>query len=174
MREMEMRHVYFFMFMALLCLGAGTASAQPDESRDSNNYIYSDEINLGANEYNDTIDFGFIIHPPASSIGNLVWLDLNRNGIQDDFDASGRLLGIKDVRILLYYKLGDKDVIFGEQFTGEDGSYRFDGLPPGTYKVYVDRETLPDDSYQPTIPYAPGSTIENDSDGIGSTDTLPA
>jgi len=168
-----MRHVYFFMFMVLLCLGAGTASAQPDESRDSNNYIYSDEINLGTNEYNDTIDFGFII-PGVSSIGDLFWLDLNRNGIQDDFDSSGRLLGIKEVRILLYYKLGDDYVKLGEQLTGEDGSYRFDGLPSGTYKVYVDRSTLPDDSYQPTIPYAPGSTIENDSNGIGITDTLPA
>jgi uncharacterized repeat protein (TIGR01451 family) len=89
--------------------------------------------------------------PPASSItldpvsaggaiGDLVWLDTIPNGVHDTGEP-----GLYNVRIWLDTN-DDGDFDSGvdlETLTGTDGKYLFDGLFPGTYRVYLDELTLP-------------------------------
>ncbi|NPA60651.1 MAG: hypothetical protein GXO06_00005, partial [Epsilonproteobacteria bacterium] len=79
---------------------------------------------------------------PPIEVGNRVWFDKDRDGIQDPNES-----GIADVR--LYLKDGN-DVIVGETVTDENGSYVFNytnvdanstqpGLKPNSkYTVYID------------------------------------
>ena len=157
-----MRRVYLLMAVVVLCLGAETALAQ-EPAR----YIYSDVIFLGDDESNMTIDIGLIPNG-SSSIGNFVWEDRDRDGIQNDGDDSG----IEGVLVLLYSKEESGYQKAGQTYTDSKGYYLFENLPAGTYIVVVDRDTLPEELI-PTTPHAPGSTNEDDSNAIGSTGTLP-
>lgn len=157
-----MSRVYLLMAVAVLCLGAETAFAQ-EPAR----YIYSDVVFLGDDESNMTIDIG-LISTGNSSIGDFVWKDFNKNGKQDEGEP-----GISNVLVLLYYEEGSGYQKFGQTYTDPNGYYKFENLPAGTYIVVVDRDTLPEDWRAPTTPHATGSTNEDDSNAIGSTDTLP-
>ncbi len=77
-----------------------------------------------------------------ASIGDLVWNDTNKNGIQDNGER-----GIADVRLKLYN--GD-DV--ERDKTNSTGKYKFKDLCEGTYTVVVDTNTLPQGCY-PTYDY---------------------
>ncbi|TCO65056.1 SdrD B-like domain-containing protein [Actinocrispum wychmicini] len=72
-----------------------------------------------ADAENMTMDAGLV--PPANRIGDLVWTDLNHNGLQDPGEP-----GLPDVPVAL----GDK-----KTFTGKDGRYEFSDMPDGTYTV---------------------------------------
>ena len=64
-----------------------TPNAGTDRSVDSSTGS-ADSISLVTNGASDpTLDFGFV--KGAVSVGDYVWFDSNRNGIQDDGDASG-------------------------------------------------------------------------------------
>jgi LPXTG-motif cell wall-anchored protein len=82
---------------------------------------------------NPTIDAGLV---PLVSVGDLVWIDLDRNG---SFDI-GAEQGIAGVRVELLTPFGGAvtdglgDVV-GAVTTGTDGRYQFDDLVPGTYVV---------------------------------------
>jgi hypothetical protein len=73
----------------------------------------------------------------ANSLGNRVWEDLNRNGLDDDNEP-----GIEGVTILLW---GDSDgdgipdynKFMGSTKTDADGRYIFTGLEPGNYLAFV-------------------------------------
>ena len=111
-------------------------------------------VTLALNNSSDqTIDFGYET-PCTGSIGNFLWHDTNRNGIQDPGEP-----GIDGVTV----KLKDSD---GNQIavttTGPNGFYQFTGLCAGSYTVEVDSSTLPA-NFTPTTPNAPGSTTANDS-----------
>nr|WP_122011775.1 SpaA isopeptide-forming pilin-related protein [Maliibacterium massiliense] len=122
--------------------------AGDDRAIDSNideNY-FSEEITLRVTldalgvlhgEDNDTIDAGFIT---ASALGNRVWMDENRNGIQDPGEP-----GVNGVTVNLYRadvqgNIGP--VIYRSTTTqtvdGEAGVYWFEGLLPGKYAVEFD------------------------------------
>jgi hypothetical protein len=105
------------------------------------------------NSSDQTIDFGYET-PCTGSIGNFLWHDTNRNGIQDAGEP-----GIDDVTVIL--KDGDGNQI-GTTVTGPNGFYQFTGLCAGHYTVEVDGTTLPA-GFTPTTPNAPGSTTANDS-----------
>ena len=64
---------------------------------------------------------------PAGSIGDVVWDDLNRNGIQDAGES-----GISRIEVNLYDCLGNK---LASTFTCANGSYSFSGLHPGDYRI---------------------------------------
>lgn len=72
-----------------------------------------------------------------NSIGDRVWHDLNRNGIDDNGEP-----GIAGVRILMWRDLNadgvpDSNGFVGEQITDANGNYRFTSLDPGSYLPFV-------------------------------------
>jgi hypothetical protein len=82
-------------------------------------------------------DCGSKISPGIVSIGNRVWNDYDRDGINDPNEP-----GIPGVSLVLW---GDSDGdeipdwrgFGGVQVTDEEGYYRFSGLKPGNYLVFV-------------------------------------
>ena len=109
---------------------------------------------------------GIGIQPPQPPFfGDTVWLDANRDGIQDAGEV-----GINGVRVELYEDDGDGvadpavDTMYGFTVTSSDGSddgkYRFSYIPPGDYFAVF---YAPDD--HSTSPVNAGSN-DVDSDGV--------
>jgi hypothetical protein len=71
----------------------------------------------------------------SSSIGDVVWWDLDVDGVQDPDED-----GVPDVRVRL---LDGADVEVASTTTDADGVYRFSNLHSGAYRVVVDGATLP-------------------------------
>jgi hypothetical protein len=65
-----------------------------------------------------------------ASLGNLVWLDSNRDGIQDPDEV-----GVKGVTVELNDAQGAQ---VATAITDADGHYSFAGLEPGTYSLRFD------------------------------------
>ena len=121
-----------------------------------------------------------------AELGNFVWQDVNRNGIQDDGDT-----GVNGVSVLLYSDLDGDGVAEPNADDGPaiatrvtttlgttPGYYLFEDLDPGDYFVVFDATTLPT-GFEFTTPDAVGSTDSNDSDadvnsGISAVTTLQA
>jgi serine-aspartate repeat-containing protein C/D/E len=105
------------------------ADANIDSDVDKNTGTTS-LLTLGQAEENLTLDAGLIKLPPGS-IGDYVWLDSNRNGLQDPTEE-----GLNQVNVQLY---NDKDQLVSETVTadqaGKSGSYLFDNVDAGTYYV---------------------------------------
>jgi hypothetical protein len=72
------------------------------------------------------------------AIGNFVWHDRNKNGVQEAGEE-----GISDVRLKLYN--GDD---IEKDTTNATGRYKFKDLCEGSYRVVVAEETLPQGCYQ--------------------------
>lgn len=98
-----------------------------------------------------TLDFGFVLKTYA--VGDYVWVDTNRNGVQDEGEAP-----LSDVGVELFDAAGRS---LGSTTTDENGRYVFDDLPAGTYRV---RFTLTD--AQAAI-----YTFTSTNDGPGSLDS---
>lgn len=107
---------------------------------------------------NMTVDFGFVLAPvqpePLSSLGDTVWFDTNRNGVQDAGEA-----GVDGVLISLRAPDG---TVVATTSTNENGFYTFDDLAPGPYDVCFDLATLPSGTV-PTVSNA-GDDDSLDSD----------
>ena len=97
-----------------------------------------------------------------NTIGDLVWEDENRNGIQDVDDD-----GIGGVTVQLYQPGsngsigGGDDVLVGTTTTNASGLYQFTGLPNGEYFVVV----TPPTAAWLTSPTGVGADDAIDSDG---------
>lgn len=75
--------------------------------------------------------------PGIVSIGNRVWNDLNMNGINDPDEP-----GIAGVSLVLWGDpdgdgIPDWEGFSGVEVTDDEGYYRFSGLEPGNYVVFV-------------------------------------
>ncbi|MDL2289653.1 hypothetical protein LJB83_02700, partial [Clostridia bacterium OttesenSCG-928-F22] len=89
-------------------------------------------------EDNDTIDAGFMI---PSALGDRIWIDLNRNGLQDPGEP-----GLNGARVNLYRVINGnvESTPFRTEYTaanpanGEAGYYWFGNLAPGQYVVEFD------------------------------------
>ncbi|MFS8096220.1 hypothetical protein LFM09_03685 [Lentzea alba] len=91
------------------------------------------ELGVGKRE-NLTVDAG--VHAPANGVGDFVWIDANKNGLQDEGEKP-----VADVPVKLFDAQGKE---LGSKKTGPDGKYYFtDGLPDGSYKVCFDIKNLP-------------------------------
>ena len=86
------------------------------------------------NLHDQAQDFGY---QPLGSIGDVVWMDLDANGIQDLGE-----IGIPGVIVTLIGSRGDTMITVTDAENG-GGHYRFDALPYDTYTIVVDPTTLP-------------------------------
>ncbi len=85
-------------------------------------------VNQGDKSYNNY--FGDKIQViQKGSIGNFVWNDLNKNGIQDYGEP-----GVPNVIVKLY---DCNDNWIKELTTDSNGKYKFDSLNPGSYQILV-------------------------------------
>ena len=127
--------------------GAGTAATDSDVTAIVGSIGRTVNIDLDAFENDLTWDAG--IYLPPASIGNFVWYDTNRDGVQDAGEV-----GINNITVELFRPgLGpdgipdtsDDDLPIATQTTadlgGNPGYYLFDELLPGDYSV---RFTAPD------------------------------
>ncbi|QNK58400.1 SdrD B-like domain-containing protein [Paenibacillus sp. PAMC21692] len=92
---------------------------------------------------NPSIDLGLVAQ---GSIGNYVWFDINRNGIQDASEQ-----GLNDIPLRLY-RGSDTGPVYAETKTvngpdGKPGYYLFDNLASGNYFVQI----VLDDDHEVTI-----------------------
>ncbi len=120
---------------------------------------------LQAAETNLTLDIGLI--QPATALGNTIWRDDNRDGLQNESPANG----VNGVTLKL---LNDSGAVISSTVTANDangnpGFYRFGGLNAGTYVVMCDLATLPIGS-QLTGINASDDALDSDAD---ETCTIP-
>jgi SdrD B-like domain/Secretion system C-terminal sorting domain len=139
-----------------------------DDTKDSDpvNGVVSGIV-LTAGQNNQTVDAGFVY--PTGSIGDRVWHDVNRNGIQDAGEV-----GLAGITVTLYDGAG---AIVATTATDGFGNYLFSNLPVASGGTnYQVRFSLPAE-YTFSPQNAAGSTAANNSDanpatGFTSTVTL--
>ncbi|WP_159888403.1 SdrD B-like domain-containing protein [Paenibacillus puerhi] len=149
---------YYIQFVIPADYGVTLANVS-GEATDSNKTDaagFTEKITIGTGNWNDlTIDLGLV---PRGEIGNYVWLDQNRDGLQNE-DAS---LGINGVEVRLYSS--DRTgaplavTMTSNDAQGRPGYYLFDDLIAGDYYVQF---VLPAD-YTKTLEVQ-GSQTELDS-----------
>lgn len=90
----------------------------------------------------------------SASIGDFVWIDADADGQQDPGEA-----GLSGIRVFLDTD-ADGEYDPGEPFqtTDLDGRYLFTGLAVGSYRVAIDRTTIPA-GHLPTTPTSLSRTI---------------
>ncbi len=104
-------------------------AAGTDGNSDINNAGYSPVFNINVNgvgvaKDNNTIDAGYI---DLKYIGNYVWNDINKNGIQDNGEA-----GVAGVTVTLF---DNGTSTIASTVTDAYGFYKFAGLYTNTYKI---------------------------------------
>jgi hypothetical protein len=107
-----------------------------------------------AGDVNHCVDAGLV--GPQNSIGNRVWYDANRNGIQDPGEP-----GIGGVKTTLENASG---TAVATTSTDSTGRYFFQSLPSGRYRVCFDKSTLP-------AQYADGTFTRQNAAGGNGTDS---
>lgn len=115
----------------------------------------SDTFQLAPSFYDDRWDAGLIFLDEKSSIGDWVWEDFNRNGIQDLNEP-----GIAEVQVKLIAMPGN--TVVASTVTDDAGQYLFEEVQPGTYVVEFSPGSLPD-GYVFTSPHQ-GTDDGKDSD----------
>jgi len=106
-----------------------------DDAKDSdiNTSGQTGTYTLAAGQTDLTADAGLY---KLAQLGDRVWLDTNKNGVQDSGEA-----GVQGVQVTL---LDSNGVAVGSPLvTDANGNYLFTGLKPGTYSVQFDKTTLP-------------------------------
>jgi uncharacterized surface anchored protein len=93
----------------------------------------SDVITLSAGQTNNNVDAGFY---KGATLGDRVWLDTNKNGVQDSGEA-----GVANVKVILLDASGNPTGTTAT--TDANGNYSFTNLKPGTYSVQFDKGSLP-------------------------------
>ncbi|WP_207492535.1 SdrD B-like domain-containing protein [Aridibaculum aurantiacum] len=131
-----------------------------NDAKDSDPSGGSVIINLAAGQTNNNIDAGFYdaSTPGSGKIGNFVWNDLNKNGIQDAGEQ-----GISNVTVTLTSASGAPTTTT----TNANGYYQFVGLNSGNYTITF---TTPN-GFTPTVSNA-GSNDEVDSDPTNGSVTV--
>lgn len=108
-----------------------TANVGADDTIDSDadGTGTSQTVTLVDDEINVTVDAGLRrTITGLSSLGDFVWYDLNKNGLQD----GGSEVGVPGVTVLLY---NNANTVIATTTTDRNGFYLFTGLSAGTYTV---------------------------------------
>ncbi|MEZ5045997.1 MAG: SdrD B-like domain-containing protein [Chitinophagaceae bacterium] len=87
----------------------------------------TDIINLGQGEDKMSVDMGLVPPSGTASLGNLVWFDLDQDGLQDSGEP-----GVQGIEVTLCDNAGNP---LATTTTNSEGEYYFVGLAPGTYAV---------------------------------------
>jgi hypothetical protein len=95
-------------------------------------------------------DFGILCADDLAALGDRVWLDENRNGLQE-----GRETGIAGVIVRLHNSAGN---VISTTTTDPQGAYLFSGLVPGAYAV----------SFSPRVGYVCTQALAGDDRAIDS------
>ena len=150
-------------------LDEGCAPTSPDVGSNTNDEIDSDAdpitgitpaITLSkTHRHDDTLDLGLI--PVRVSLGDTVWKDLNRNGLQDDGEP-----GVSNIVVHLLAADGTR---LDTTTTDTSGHYQFTGLKPGTYAVQFDLTSITDGCYPTEQNTGSDSDDQRDSDGDPAT-----
>ncbi|MEZ4684825.1 MAG: SdrD B-like domain-containing protein [Bacteroidia bacterium] len=112
---------------------------------------------ISPTEYDTTWDAG--IYEPLASIGDFVWFDNDRDGIQDPGEP-----GVEGVVVYLLNAAGDT---VNTDTTDNSGRYFFEGIDPGNYLIVFDLGTIPTDYV--VSPKDQGVTDASDSDANPAT-----
>ncbi len=122
----------------------------------------SDTVTI-SDDNNYSLDGG--IYSPTYCLGDMIWKDIDQDGIQDDGEE-----GVADVNITLYNSSNEE---LGTDTTDSSGKYEFCNLSSDDYYIVVDKSTLPD-GYEITAQNQ-GDDDNNDSDinpDDGKSDTV--
>jgi hypothetical protein len=85
------------------------------------------ETNLQAGETDRTWELGLYLDEPPAAIGDRVWFDTDRDGVQDVGER-----GVSGVTVQL---LNASGAVVATAVTDQQGNYLFENLPPGNYAV---------------------------------------
>jgi hypothetical protein len=110
-------------------------TADPDGTNDD-----SSRVILAAGQVDLDQDFGY---RGASSIGDTVWFDVTRDGIQDPGEPGTGAVGVSVTWLGPDGVAGGGDDVMIETTTDADGHYAVPGLIGGAYVVDMDVATLP-------------------------------
>ncbi|GIN72971.1 hypothetical protein J14TS2_34460 [Bacillus sp. J14TS2] len=126
-----------------------------DNSIDSSTWKATSRHLTKDGDHDPTLDFGFVKEEPKKvSVGDYVWFDANKDGLQDETDVP-----LKGVVLTIEDKEGNPvtDVYgnpVGPTTTDKNGYYIFENLPiDNTYTVRIDREASKEalKGYVPTL-----------------------
>ncbi|GAB5518060.1 MAG: hypothetical protein RhofKO_03110 [Rhodothermales bacterium] len=142
-----------------------TKDAGNDDAKDSdvNGSGMTDCFTLGLGEDKDDVDAGAVVE--KASVGDKLFDDKNRNGIQDANEP-----GIDGVRVRLFACDGNGDITgpaLATQNTSNGGMYTFANLNPGKYAVHFD---LPAGFQFTTQDAGNDDAKDSDVDNTGKTD----
>lgn len=116
-------------------------------------------VTLIADEINTTVDAGMRRTTAGAALGDFVWYDLNKDGVQD----GGSEVGVSGITVLLY---NSSNVVVGTTTTDMNGYYLFTGLPAAT-SYTVGFENIP--AGYGFSPNNGAATVTNNSDVNPST-----
>ena len=148
-----------------------TANAGSDDALDSDadaTGLTGATPALTAGQADRSLDLGIrAANAATNSVGNLVWADRDRDGVQDTGEP-----GVAGVRVELHPQGAScSDMPLMIDVTDESGTYLFSGLPDGSYLVCFDLGTLPA-GYEVTTANA-GSDDGLDSDANTTSGATP-
>jgi|GEM_PF-2299706 len=106
------------------------ANQGTDSAMDSNADVstgQTGDVHLDSGQIDDTVDAGLY---KLASLGELVWNDLNSNGIQDSGEP-----GVAGVQVNLYACSNRSSAILASTATDDQGNYHFRDLLPGAYFI---------------------------------------
>ncbi|HDC3966353.1 TPA: fibrinogen-binding adhesin SdrG C-terminal domain-containing protein, partial [Staphylococcus aureus] len=107
----------------------------------------------------DNLSADLGIYKPKYNLGDYVWEDTNKNGVQDKDEK-----GISGVTVTLK---DENDKVLKTVTTDENGKYQFTDLNNGTYKVEFETPS----GYTPTS-VTSGNDTEKDSNGLTTTGVI--
>ncbi len=119
-------------------------------------------VTLAEGQYYPHLDAGIHL-PSGAGLGDMVWLDLNLNGLQDPNEP-----GVPGVTITLY---NESNEAIKSTVTNQNGMYTFSNLIPGTYSVGF--STLPLYYQANGTPYQTSFTVKNAGDSRFDSDANP-
>lgn len=139
-----------------------TADSGSDDSRDSDANVISGRtaaVTLTAGDHNRDLDAGLFLTSNAqpASLGNRVWFDTNKNGVQDAGETGLGGIGVE------LYEATDLTSVISSTVTDTNGNYSFNGLAANNYSVRF--ITNQDQTLSPTG----GGTTATDSDADPTT-----
>jgi protocatechuate 3,4-dioxygenase beta subunit len=122
----------------------------------------SDAIVLNAGDVNNTVDAGLYRN---AAVGDRVWLDANKNGVQDSGEA-----GVCNVKVSLFDADGKQ--VGASVATDANGNYQFTNLKPGSYSVVFDKATLPEGMAFTAANQGANDGVDSDVDAPGQSHTF--